>query len=212
LESNPKYDRTARQSMRKITKRALTGMRTGLFAKSPFRREIRNWPIAAARVADGHGSFRGGGKADTPWLDRAAVIDPTEIARVSRRLVVGAGHACSAAPNRTPIMTPINASYASRCQGSPDLRGRLVLRHGQAFVCCPIDRDRGGRKHRSSDSGCCYQDKFTHFSFSRLNTLTRTLDRRVGSWPDAAIEPVTKRNGEIDPDQIVARILHYHDQ
>jgi hypothetical protein len=69
LESNPKYDRTARQSMRKITKRALTGMRTGLFAKSPFRREIRNWPIAAARVADGHGSFRGGVKR-TPrgWI------------------------------------------------------------------------------------------------------------------------------------------------
>jgi hypothetical protein len=42
------------------------------------------------------------------------------------------------------------------------------------------------------------------FSFSRLNT--RTLDRRVGSWPDAAIEPATKCNGEIDPDQIGARI------
>ena len=82
---------------------------------------------------------------------------------VSRRLVVGAGHACSAAPNRTPIMSPINARYASRCRGSPDLRSRLILRHGQAFVCCPIDRDRGGRKHRSTDNGCCYQDKFTHF-------------------------------------------------
>jgi hypothetical protein len=48
-------------------------------------------------------------------------------------------------------------------------------------------------------------------SFSRLNTVTRTLDRRVGSWPEAAIEPVTKRNGEIDPGQIVARILRYQD-
>lgn len=37
--------------------------------------------------------------------------------------------------------------------------------------------------------------------------MTSTLDRRVGSWPDAGIEPVTKCNGEIDPDQIVARIL-----
>jgi hypothetical protein len=45
------------------------------------------------------------------------------------------------------------------------------------------------------------------FSFSRLNTETRTLDRRVGSWPDAAVEPVTKCNGEIDPDQIGARIF-----
>lgn len=80
----------------------------------------------------------------------------------SRRLV-GAGHACSAAPNRTPFMSSMNASYASRCEGSPHLRSRLVLRHGQAFVCCPIDRDWGGRKHRSTDDGCCYQDKFTHF-------------------------------------------------
>jgi hypothetical protein len=52
-------------------------------------------------------------------------------AKATPQSVVGAGHACSAAPNRTPIMTPINASYTSRCRGSSDLRSRLILRHGQ---------------------------------------------------------------------------------
>jgi hypothetical protein len=40
-----------------------------------------------------------------------------------------------------------------------------------------------------------------------LNTVTRTLDRRVDSWPKAGIEPVTKCNGEFDPNQIVAGIF-----
>jgi hypothetical protein len=35
----------------------------------------------------------------------------------------------------------------------------------------------------------------------------QNTDRRVGSWPEAGIEPVTKCNGEFDPGQIVARIF-----
>jgi hypothetical protein len=42
---------------------------------------------------------------------------------------------------------------------------------------------------------------------TNLRIFILPAERRVGSWPDAAVEPATMCNGEIDPDQIGARIF-----
>ena len=93
----------------------------------------------------------------------------------TKHLILRAGHPCRTAPYGAPLMSAMNTGDASRRRGPPDLGICLVLRHEQEdFVCRPIDRDWRGRKHRRTDGGRSYQDKFA-LSFSQQNAVTTAL-------------------------------------